>query len=182
MKGEASMQPIIGRLRLELRDATGELVDVRRARNSVMQAGARLIADLFRGAATTPINGMAVGVSPEPPAPPYNTTALTTTNPDATPALSRFTTPVPPTAMTVEVLEPLFKVRVSVRGLIPAGSAVSPDAAVDTVTIGEAALGVLSADGLSLATLYNRVVFEPIRKARTQEIALYWDVDFPFGA
>jgi hypothetical protein len=41
---------------------------------------------------------------------------------------------------------------------------------------------VLAADGASLARLYNRVAFEPIQKEQDQEIALYWDIDFPFGS
>jgi hypothetical protein len=40
---------------------------------------------------------------------------------------------------------------------------------------------VLAADGLSLAGVYNRVVFEPVAKTRDQELTLYWDIDFPFG-
>jgi hypothetical protein len=49
------------------------------------------------------------------------------------------------------------------------------------VHIGEAALGVLAADGNSLATIYNRVVFEPVPKTRDQEMAFYWEIDFPYG-
>ena len=35
--------------------------------------------------------------------------------------------------------------------------------------------------GESLARIYNRVVFEPIPKRRDQELAFYWEVDFPYG-
>ena len=176
------MHRIVGRLRLEVRDRAGIVHARRRARNSVMQGGAELVADLFRGAAATPVNGMAVGLSSEPPAVPYTATTLTTTNPDGTVALARFAIPLAANAMAVEVLAGLFKVRVRVRGVVPADAANSTDVKAATVQIGEAALGVLAADGLSLARLYNRVVFEPVAKARDQELALYWDIDFPFGA
>ena len=176
------MHRIIGTLRLEVRDAQGRLVRARSASNSVMQGGAALVADLFCGAAATPVNGMAVGISSEPPAPPYDSIALTTTNGDGTAALTGFAVPLVTDAMTVEVLADLFKVRVRVRAVVPAEAANSTDPQAASIDIGEAALGVLAADGLSLARLYNRVVFEPVAKTRDQELALYWDIDFPFGS
>jgi len=176
------MERIIGKLAIELRDPDGCVVLRRTACNSVMRGGALLIADLFRGAASTPINGMAVGLSSEPPAPPYDATKLTTTNPDDTPALTRFAVPLTADAMSVEVIESLFKVRVKVHGVVPADFAQSTIAEATSVDIGEAALGVLADDGASLARLYNRVVFDPIRKEKGQELALYWDIDFPFGS
>jgi hypothetical protein len=175
------MNRIIGRMRLDLISPGGGIAARRRATNSVMQGGAELIADLFRGSAATPVNGMAVGTSSEPPAPPFTTSALTTTHGDGTLALDRFAVPLAANAMSVEVLPDLFKVRVRVRAVIPADAANSPDPQVASVEIGEAALGVLAADGLSLARLYNRVVFEPVAKTRDQELTLYWDIDFPFG-
>ena len=174
------MHRIIGRLDLRLRDPSGRTLACRRATNTVMRGGAGLIADLFRGAATTAINGMAVGIGSEPPVPPFDSDALVTSNPDATPAILRFAIPIAPEAMTVEVIERDFKVRLRVRGLLPAEFAQDP--AGNSVEFGEAGLGVLAPDGLSLARLYNRVVFEPIRKEKDQEIALYWDVDFPYGS
>ena len=176
------MERITGTLAIELREPGGRVVLRRSARNSVMRGGALLIADLFRGAAATPVNGMAVGLSSEPPAPPYDTTALTTTNPDNSPAITRFAVPLGPDATSVEVIEGLFKVRVKVRGLVPADFVQSADAQASSVDIGEAALGVLAEDGASLTRLYNRVVFEPIRKEPGQEVALYWDIEFPFGS
>ena len=47
--------------------------------------------------------------------------------------------------------------------------------------LGEAALGVLAEGGESLERIYNRVVFEPIPKRSDHEVALYWEVDFPYG-
>jgi hypothetical protein len=43
-------------------------------------------------------------------------------------------------------------------------------------------LGVLTADGTGLARIYNRVVFEPVPKTEAHELALYFEVDFPYGA
>jgi hypothetical protein len=176
------MERIIGSLAIELREPDGTVVLRRTARNSVMRGGAELIADLFRGTAATPVNGMAVGLSSEPSAPPFDSSALTTTNPDASPALTRFAIPLAPDATSVTVLEDALKVRVRVRGLVPADFAQNADTTQTSVAIGEAALGVLAADGASLARLYNRVAFEPIQKEQDQEIALYWDIDFPFGS
>jgi hypothetical protein len=150
------MERIIGSLAIELREPDGTVVLRRTARNSVMRGGAELIADLFRGTAAT--------------------------NPDASPALTRFAIPLAPDATSVTVLEDALKVRVRVRGLVPADFAQNADTTQTSVAIGEAALGVLAADGASLARLYNRVVFEPIQKEQDQEIALYWDIDFPFGS
>jgi len=40
---------------------------------------------------------------------------------------------------------------------------------------------VLSEDGASLARIYNRVTFEPVPKESEHELALYWEVFFPYG-
>lgn len=175
------MRPITGHLALEL-IAGHRVLAGRNAHNSVMQGGAQLVADLFRGAVATPVNGMAVGLSPDPAAPPYSATALTTTNPDGTPAVTAFAIPIAADAIAVELVERDFLVRLRVRGLVPATAARPVDEAAVSVLIAEAALGVLAPDGQSLTTLYNRVTFEPIAKAADQEIALYWDIDFPYGA
>ena len=45
-----------------------------------------------------------------------------------------------------------------------------------------ACLGVLAPDGQSLSRLYNRVVFDAVPKTALHELALFWEVDFPYGA
>ena len=172
---------IEGRLRLVLRRPGGPILMQRRARNTVMRSGAELIAALFRGEASTPINGVAVGIDNTPASPPYETAGLTTTHPDGSPAVQQAAVSLAPDVMRVEVLPEEFKVRVTVRSVIPESAAVSPDPDDPRVMIGEAALGVLAADGQSLERIYNRVVFEPVPKTSEHEMALYWEIDFPYG-
>jgi hypothetical protein len=172
---------IKGRLRLELRDPGGRLLAERRASNMVLRSGAELVAALFSGKAATPVNGVAVGINPTPSSPPYEGTTLTTAAPDGTAVLAQAACALDPALMQAEVLANELKVRISIRSVMGANRAVSPDANVKAVNIGEAALGVLSGDGKSLVRIYNRVVFEPVPKGRDQELALYWEVDFPYG-
>jgi hypothetical protein len=181
--GEKMQRPrgIEGRVRIELRDAAGVLVTDRRVRNAVVRSGAELVAALFRGSVATPVNGVGVGVDPTPPAPPYEATALTVAAPDGTPILQQGASPIVPADVQTEVLADQLKVRVTLRSVIGPNRAVSADPDVQSVQIGEAALGVLAADGNSLATVYNRVVFEPVPKRRDQERAFYWEIDFPYG-
>lgn len=172
---------IDGRLHIVLRRPGGSFLVQRHARNTVMRSGAELIAALFRGEVNTPINGVAVGIDNTPASPPYEMVGLTTTHPDGSPAVQQAAVPIPPDVMRVEVLPEEFKIRVSVRSIIPESAAVSPDPEDPRVMIGEAALGVLSADGQRLERIYNRVVFEPVPKTSEHEMALYWEIDFPYG-
>lgn len=170
-----------GRLALIVREPGGPPLHERRISNIVLRSGAELVAALFSGKAITPINGMSVGIGTTPPAPPYELSALTTTAPDGTVVLQQATCPVDPAQIETNVLTDQLKVRVSIRSVMAAGRAVSPDQNLKAVQIGEAALGVLAGDGNSLARIYNRVVFEPVPKTRAQELALYWEIDFPYG-
>jgi hypothetical protein len=166
---------------LAVRDPGGALIAERRASNVVLRGGAELVAALFSGSAATPVNGVAVGVDPTPSSPPYEATRLTTTAADGTPVLQQAASPIDPAGVRAEVLADQLKVRVSLRSVIGPNRAVSPDPEVRMVQIAEAALGVLAPDGDSLSTVYNRVVFEPVPKNRDQEMALYWEIDFPYG-
>ncbi len=172
---------IEGRLRLVVREPGGRTIAVRTAVNTVMRSGAELLAALVSGTLTTPINGMAVGIDPTPPCPPYEAAALVATAPDGTAVLQLAACAIDPSAIQTAVLADELKVRVSLRSAIGPNRAVSPDDKVAAVEIGEAALGVLASDGNSLVKIYNRVVFEPVPKTRDQELALYWEIDFPYG-
>jgi hypothetical protein len=173
---------IEGRLLLVVRDEAGKEIASRQTHNVVMRSGAELLAALFSGSLVTPVNGVAVGIDPTPASPPYEALKLTVTTPDGTPVLQLGATALVPADVTAEVLSNDLKVRVSMRTVIGPNRAVSPDPEVRSVHIGEAALGVLAADGNSLSTIYNRVVFEPVPKNRDQEMAFYWEIDFPYGA
>lgn len=178
---DARPRQIRGRLRLEVRAADGAVVARRRSSNTVVRSGGELLADLFSGALTTPVNAMAVGVDSVASTTPYELAGLTTATAGGTPLLVASVVPLAPDAFATETLAEQLLVRIVVRGVVPAEGAVSPDADVATVDIGEAALGVLADDGQALARVYNRVVFEPVPKGRDQEIALYWEIDFPYG-
>ena len=173
---------IEGRMILRALDvASGCVVAERRARNTVLRSGVELIAGLFDGTVTTPVNAMAVGLDPTPSEPPYEMTGLTTTAGDGTTLLQRPAAAIAAGAITTAVDTDTFRIIITIHGVIPADRAVSPDATVDSVEVGEAALGVLASDGESLVQIYNRVVFEPLPKRRDQELAFYWEVDFPYG-
>lgn len=175
-------RPIEGRLTLQQRDpATGIVLAERRAKNTVLRSGAELVAALFEGSITTPVNAMAVGLDPTPSEPPYETSGLTVTATDGTVVLERAAAALAADAVTTSTDIENFRIRLTVHGVIPADRAVSPDADIESVEIGEAALGVLAPDGESLAQIYNRVVFEPLPKRRSHELAFYWEVDFPYG-
>src|SRR3954452_12573903 len=72
-------------VRLELRNEGGEIIDVRRAKNSVMKSGAELLANLFNGKVSKGITHMGVGISGEPENDAFVRESLTTAgdSPDA---------------------------------------------------------------------------------------------------
>jgi hypothetical protein len=172
---------IEGRLWLTVRSTGGVVCARRFACNTVMRSGAELLADLISGKVTTPFNGVAVGLDPTPASPPYETASLTLTALDGTQALAHSASPLMPANITKEVLQKDLKVRLSISSTIGVDRAVSPDASVDRVMIGEAALGIIADGGETLSVIYNRVTFEPVPKTRGNELSLFWEVDFPYG-
>ena len=173
---------IRGRLIAELRQPDGTVLARRSAHNTVLRSGAELLADLIRGGTATAINGFGVGLNSEPSAPPYEATTLTTATAGGTPLLLDSVAPLAAEQLEVETMTEDLLVRVRVRGVLAPQQAVSPEPTEKTVLLGEAALGVLADGGQSLARIYNRVVFEPIPKSREHELALYWEIDFPYGS
>ncbi len=158
------------RLRLELRSTAGRTLGVREATNSVMRAGAELVARLFTGTSTG-ITHMGVGTSDEPESDNFNTLGLSNEAVgDLAPLQGSTEAAIAPAAFTIETDETRRVVRVRVRGTLPA------DAAVGTVR--EA--GLLSRNGNG-AVLYNRVTFAPITKGDDHELTLFWEVTFPYG-
>jgi hypothetical protein len=169
---------IQGSLRLELRDDAGRVVLVRRAHNTVLRSGAELVAQLFAGAATTPVNGMAVGTNAQPPGPPYEVAKLTTVDDTGQPLEGGTAVAVQGADVKVETLADERRVLVSLRAVVPKGAAVAHAGAA---FLAEAALGALANDGSQLTKIYNRVVFDPVPKGREHELALYWEISFPYG-
>lgn len=163
-----------GRLELEVRGPDGAVRARRQARNTVLRAGARLVADLFAGQASGPITHVGVGTSDADP----DTVTVTALSNEAVgdgPPLDGATSAtIDPAAFAITVDDTRRVVRVRVRATLPAEAAVG--------TIREA--GLLSrpegGDG-STDTLYNRVTFAPIDKGGDHELTMFWEVEFPFG-
>jgi hypothetical protein len=148
------------RLRVELKSMSGETVAVRQEYNSVLRAGADLLARLFAGQGGG-ITHMSVGTSDAPESDAFGTTALSEPT----------EVPISADSFQIDPPDPVKRVvRVRVRGTVPAAAAVG--------TIREAALLSRSGD---TTTLYNRVTFAPIQKTDDHELTLFWEVGFPYG-
>jgi hypothetical protein len=172
---------ITGTLRIELVGEGGAVLLTRRARNTVVRTGAELVGALFSGGVTTPVNGMAVGTNAQPMAAPYELAGLTTVDESGQPLSGATAVAIAPADVKVETLADEQRVLVSVRAVLPKEAALSHDQSA--AFLGEAALGVLATDGSNkLAKIYNRVVFDPIPKGKEHELALYWEISFPYGA
>jgi len=122
-----------------------------------------------------------VGIGEEPANPPYEA-GPTITDGAGVVRLLRPVAAIAPADCTVATIADEFRVRVTVRALLPAINAVDPTDPATRVEITEASLGVLDGPGTGLAQIYNRVVFEPVPKTDAHELALYFEVDFPYGA
>ena len=160
-------------LRIELTSGTGDgrrVLDVRESHNSVMQAGADLVARLFAGQGT-PITHMGVGTSSEPESDQFDTAALSN-DPvgDAPPLEGPVEAELPPEAFTFSVDLVRRVVKVRIKGSLPDAAAVG--------TVREA--GLLARDGAT-TKLYNRVTFAPIEKGPDHDLTMFWEVSFPYG-
>lgn len=173
-----NLNAITGSLVAELREPGGPVLARREAQNTVLRSGAELIADLLSGKANTSLTGVAVGIDPEPSAPPYERSSLTITV-DGAPVIENTVQPLAIDDADVFVDE--FQIKLRFRSVLPPGMGAPTDEAATTADIGEAALGVLAEDGEHLARIYNRVVFEPIPKRREHELTLYWEISIPYG-
>lgn len=158
-----------GVLHIELRTADGAVVDRRQARNTVLQTGGQLVADLFSGRGG-PITHMGVGTSDDTPDA-TGVTGLGNDDGSGSPGLTgAVTTAIPADAFRSQVDDVHHRIVVRVRATLPADAAIGP--------IREAGLVSRRADG---DVLYNRVTFAPIDKADDHEVTLFWEVEFPFG-
>ena len=143
----------VGRLRLVA--AGGE---ERRATNSVLAGGAGLVAGLFSGQVTTPIDRVNVGFGTAPLGP--DGTALQPGTADP----STLTGPVAAGDFTVTPAADTVRVAIT--------ATFTPTVALDGVT--EAGLGAGD-------VLYNHVLFDPVRLEAGQAVSFFWEIDFPFG-
>jgi hypothetical protein len=159
-------------LELRIRDRGGATVAVRRAANSVMQQGAVLIGDLFRGEGS-PITHMGVGTSSAPESDAFSTPALQNEEEGGQPALQGATVvEIPSEAFGAPIVDDVRRVaRVRFHATMPDASAVG--------TVREAGLLARPEDGD--AVLYNRVTFAPVQKGDDHELTLFWEVSFPYG-
>ena len=160
-------------LRVELTSGTGDdqrLLGVREAHNSVMQAGADLVARLFAGQGT-PITHMGVGTSSEPETDQFDTGALRNEAVgDVAPLDGPVEAELAAEAFTFSVDTTRRVVTVRIRGTLSSAAAVG--------VVREA--GLLARDG-DTVRLYNRVTFAPIEKGPDHDLTMFWDVSFPYG-
>ena len=145
----------------------GEVFAIRRASNSVMQAGAQFIAQLFAGTGKG-ITHMGVGINDTPESDSFSTTALSNDAGSGNdPLTGAVEAVIAADAFQIELDETRRVVRVRVRGTMPA------DAAVGTVR--EA--GLISHNG-SKTVLYNRVLF-PSQQGKRSRIDVVLGNQFP---
>jgi len=163
-----------GRLRGELRGPGGELLGVRRGRNTVVEGGARIVAELFAGQGG-PISHMGVGTSDRGPEDVGVEVLRNEAVGESPPLEGATTTPVSPGSIRIETDAVRRLVTVRLRATLPAEAAVG--------RIREAGLlqRTIPEGGDPQDRLYNRVVFAPFDKGDDHELTLFWEVDFPFG-
>ncbi|MCA9482495.1 MAG: hypothetical protein KC553_02055 [Nitrospina sp.] len=161
---------------MELRDiASGKLLESRHAKNTVMQSGAMLVAELFSGRGGR-ITHMGVGTNDGTPDD-ISIVELRNEPVGENPALTgELMAPISTDNFQFEVNAVKRLVQVRVRATLPS------DAAVGMVR--EAGLISQQApegEGEPANVLYNRVTFAPIDKKDDHELTLFWEVEFPFG-
>jgi hypothetical protein len=156
-------------LHLRLTGPDGTVLAERRAHNTVLTGGARLVASLFAGTGA-PITHMGVGTSDADPDDVDVDALHNDADGDGAALAGDTTAPIPAESFAAAVVPEQRVVRVRVRATLPAAAAVG--------RIREAGLVSQGADA---AVLYNRVVFAPIDKRDDHELTLFWEVDFPFG-
>lgn len=160
-------------VRVERRDPGGRVSARRRAGNAVLESGALLVADLFRGGPGGAVTHMTVGADPTPEVPPFTTPTLAVSHPETGELTGERDVAVAVDGFTVTVQADEHRIALAARVVLPG----APDGLRGPVA--EAALVHISGDGER--RLYNRVTFEPLDKRADQELSLYWEVFFPYG-
>lgn len=150
-----------GSLHLKVLATDGSVVAERRASNMVVRSGAGIIASLFAGKSTAAISQVQIGFATETGS--ADLKALTLPEP-AVP-LEDLRSPVKPENFQIDTTQP-DAVEVRVNAVFKPVR--------DFTQVTEA--GLLAGD-----ELYNQVLFEPLDMRKDQEIALFWQVNFPFG-
>lgn len=150
---------LAGRLSIELRDASGRLVDARRVNNLITSAGRALLARLFTGSAQSPDLQIAVGRSAAP-------AQVTDT------ALGDFVVAAPATIPSVASGDYEGQPRVIARVV----ATLPPTGSADPQPLQEA--GILISVTGAKPVLYNRVTFPVVNRAGNLEMTLSWEVIF----
>ena len=149
-----------GRLRLLVRNPDGTTAAERDASNAVLRQGAELVAKLFAGQTSTPIDGVRVGFGTDPLEP----TATELGPPPAGIDPAALTSPVSPADFTITAGDDRVQVAIA--------ATYSPT--VDLPGVTEAGL-------VSGGALYNHVLFDPVTLHQGQAVTFFWEIDFPFG-
>ena len=146
-----------GRLTIQIRDASGQVMDTVAAQNSIVLTGRDLVAKLFINENIGPVSHVAVG------------TGTAATDPNTTTALSN----------------ELF--RKSINAINPVQHLSTTQDNKKKVTIScdldfSEANGALTEAGLfnaaSNGIMYNRVVFPPVNKTPDFKLTLIWEITF----
>ena len=148
-------------MRLTVRSPRGDLIATRQSENMVLRNGAAIIARLFSGASSTPIDRVQVGF------------ATASGTPDMT-ALTPPEAAVAPEALDGPIKPDDFRIALDPPGFVQVNIDVVFQPTVDLENVTEAGL-------LAGESLYNQVVFEPITLRAGQAVTLFWQVSFPFG-
>lgn len=150
---------LAGRLSIELRDASGRLVDARRVNNLITDAGRTLLARLFTGTAQSPDLQIAVGRS--------GTRAEI-----ADTKLGDFVVAAPATVPSVAPGDYEGQQRIVARVV----ATLPPTGSADPQPLQEAGI-LISVTGAE-PVLYNRVTFPVVNRAGNLEMTLSWEVIF----
>lgn len=151
----ATSEAIGLRGRLRLVTATGV---ERNVPNQVLQSGAELVAKLFSGQLTTPIDRISLGFGDGPLEPTDTALRPGTANP------TTLRSPVAPDDCTVTIEGE--SVRISITATF-----------TPTVVLREVTEAGLGAGDL----LYNQVMFDPVTLDEDRPVSFFWEIDFPFG-
>lgn len=156
MKLTESIDPT-GRLTLQVRDASGALVNEVGAQNSIVLTGRDLVAKQFAGQIVGPVSHVAVGTNATP------------TDPNATAALGaelfrKAINPVNPALHITTTNDNKKKVTLSCDLDFNQGNGALTEA------------GLFNA--LNGGVMYNRVVFPPVNKTTDFKLTLIWEITF----
>ena len=153
----ADQMDLKGRLRLQMRNAAGEIVEAFQASNSIVLSGRDLVAKQFVAEPIDPISHVGVGTGATP-VDPAGDTALESE------LFRKPIGPIDPTVHLTTTEDDRKKVVITAELDFNEGNGALTEA------------GLFNAD--SDGVMYNRVVFLPINKTTDFKLTLLWEIVF----